>query len=102
MSGSLVDLSRPDVAIPDPVVLDTTVVIAFLQAYFPGAHPQQVARASRFFAHLRAGNRQAILTPSTRGPKAPAHRARRNAAFAAWNPHMPCTPPPGGVEDEQR
>jgi hypothetical protein len=24
------------------------------------------------------------------------------AAFAAWNRHIPCTPPPGGVDEEQR
>jgi hypothetical protein len=24
-----------------------------------------------------------------------------NAIFAAWYPHMPCTPPPGGVDAEQ-
>jgi hypothetical protein len=25
-----------------------------------------------------------------------------NAAFAAPTPHMPCTPPPGGVEAEHK
>ena len=29
------------------------------------------------------------------------HR-RESAAFAAWKPHMPCTPPPGGVDEEHR
>jgi hypothetical protein len=24
-----------------------------------------------------------------------------SAVFAAWKPHIPCTPPPGGVDDEQ-
>ena len=28
--------------------------------------------------------------------------SRRSAAFAAWWPHMPCTPAPGGVDAEQR
>src|SRR6266542_5790245 len=28
--------------------------------------------------------------------------ACRSAALAAWYPHMPWTPPPGGVEAEQR
>ena len=28
-------------------------------------------------------------------------RSRRKAARAAQYPHIPCTPPPGGVEDEQ-
>ena len=28
--------------------------------------------------------------------------ARFSAARAAWSPHMPWTPPPGGVDDEQR
>jgi hypothetical protein len=27
---------------------------------------------------------------------------KRSAACAAWYPHIPCTPPPGGVEAEQR
>lgn len=31
-----------------------------------------------------------------------AHQARRSADRAAWNPLTPCTPPPGGVEAEQR
>jgi hypothetical protein len=25
-----------------------------------------------------------------------------SAARAAWKPHMPCTPPPGGVDAEHR
>ena len=29
-------------------------------------------------------------------------RKRDKASFAALYPHMPCTPPPGGVEDEHR
>ena len=32
----------------------------------------------------------------------PAYQASRNAAVAARYPHIPCTPPPGGVDDEQR
>ncbi len=28
--------------------------------------------------------------------------SRASAARAAWWPHMPWTPPPGGVEEEQR
>ena len=31
----------------------------------------------------------------------PAIHNARNAAFAAKYPHIPCTPPPGGVDDEQ-
>jgi hypothetical protein len=27
---------------------------------------------------------------------------RRRVAVAAQKPHIPCTPPPGGVDDEQR
>ena len=32
------------------------------------------------------------------------HRFARSAraARAAWSPHIPCTPAPGGVEEEQR
>jgi hypothetical protein len=29
-------------------------------------------------------------------------RSRRSARRAACRPHMPCTPPPGGVDDEHR
>ncbi|MGH2535320.1 MAG: type II toxin-antitoxin system VapC family toxin [Thermomicrobiales bacterium] len=64
MSGNLVNLSQPGIAIPDPVVVDSNVVIAFFQAFFPGEHAQQVDRASSFFRRLRAENQQAILTPS--------------------------------------
>jgi hypothetical protein len=28
-------------------------------------------------------------------------KRRRRAVRAAWKPHIPCTPPPGGVEEEQ-
>src|SRR5262245_18484985 len=28
-------------------------------------------------------------------------KRRLRAASAAWTPHIPCTPPPGGVEEEQ-
>lgn len=31
-----------------------------------------------------------------------AHASRRSAARAAHQPHMPCTPAPGGVEAEHR
>jgi hypothetical protein len=34
--------------------------------------------------------------------QASVHLSRRSAALAARCPHMPWTPPPGGVDDEQR
>ena len=34
-------------------------------------------------------------------PQTPA-RSRRRADRAAWYPHIPWTPPPGGVDEEQR
>jgi predicted nucleic acid-binding protein len=64
MSGSLIDLSQPNFQIPDPVVLDTNVVIAYFQQFFPGQEPQHVARAKTFFQHLLNANQQALLTPT--------------------------------------
>jgi hypothetical protein len=42
------------------------------------------------FAHLSDAGRTASRS------------MRRRTARAAWKPHMPCTPPPGGVDEEQR
>ena len=39
--------------------------------------------------------------PGTPPPGMPP-RSRRIASLAAFIPHMPCTPPPGGVADEHR
>jgi hypothetical protein len=40
------------------------------------------------------------LVHLTSGPGS--NRSIRSSALrAAWNPHMPCTPPPGGVDPEQ-
>ncbi len=64
MSGRLVDLSQPNASIPNPVVVDTNVVIAFFQRFFPGSRPQQASQASAFFRHLRTAKQQAILPPT--------------------------------------
>src|SRR5262249_7693751 len=42
--------------------------------------------------------------PHARAPRVPGYRRRipRNADRAAYQPHRPWTPAPGGVEDEQR
>lgn len=42
--------------------------------------------------------------PAKDEPLSPLNQAKTSAsaARAAWYPHIPCTPPPGGVEDEQR
>ena len=45
---------------------------------------------------------QLIADNPTRRPNSPSPNVSFNAACAAWKPHMPCTPPPGGVDDEQR
>jgi predicted nucleic acid-binding protein len=67
MSGNLIDLSQPNVRVPDPVALDTNVVIAFFQQFFPGQVPQHVMRARAFFQHLLNANQQALLTPTAYG-----------------------------------
>lgn len=64
MSGRLIDLSQPNVTIPDPVALDTSVVVAYFQRFFPGQDQLQVTRASAFFQHLSIGNQQAVITPT--------------------------------------
>ncbi len=63
----------------------------------PGPHRPARARA-RAGAAGRVGARR-------RGPPGfvvSGQRWRRSASRAACQPHMPCTPPPGGVDDEHR
>lgn len=63
MSGRLVDLSQPNVAIPDPVVVDTNVVVAFALAAYHQV-PRQAAQATALFQHLVNANQLALLTPT--------------------------------------
>ena len=44
-----------------------------------------------------------VAAPENQDPLATHDQRARPSAFrAAYTPHMPCTPPPGGVDDEQR
>lgn len=63
MSGSVVDLMQPDVTIPDPVVLDTNVVVEWIQT--SNQQPsRQMLRARSFIQRLIRSNQEAILTPT--------------------------------------
>lgn len=64
MSGRLINLSLPGVPIPDPIVVDTSVVVAFLQQFFPAQNPRQPGQASAFFRQLLGTRQQALMTPT--------------------------------------
>jgi predicted nucleic acid-binding protein len=64
MSGKLVDLSHPEAEIPDLIAIDTNVVIAYLQQTFPRQDPQQIARATAFFANVHANDLTCVVTPT--------------------------------------
>ena len=51
-----------------------------------------------------AGTTDAGMAAAEDDDALPAHdqRARRSAVRAPKNPHIPCTPPVGGVDDEQK
>ena len=63
MSGKLIDLSQPDFFVPNPVVVDTSVVVALLPTSSLSA-PLQAAQASSFFRQLLSTNRHALITPT--------------------------------------
>jgi len=63
MSGSVVDLTQSRVQIPDPVVVDTNVLVEWIHT----AQPQPSLRALRarsFLQRLVTANQSAILTPT--------------------------------------
>lgn len=62
MSGRLIDLSQPNVAIPDPVAVDTNVIVALFQAFFPGSTSRQATQAASLFNHVIHANQQVVLT----------------------------------------
>jgi predicted nucleic acid-binding protein len=64
MSGNLVDLSQPGVALPDAIAVDTNVVIAYLRQPFPEELPQNVARATAFFGQIHENDLTCVLTPT--------------------------------------
>ncbi|MGH2562555.1 MAG: hypothetical protein ACRDJH_26140 [Thermomicrobiales bacterium] len=64
MSGSLIDLASPNIPVPNPVIIDTNVVVAGMLAPEAQPDPAQALRANMFFSDLVARNRRAILTPT--------------------------------------
>lgn len=63
MSGSVVDLSRPFVSLPDPIAADANLIIARFHEFFPGQDPSRGARVQDLFRHLLRTDQQAVLTP---------------------------------------
>jgi hypothetical protein len=67
MPGSVVDLSVPGAVFPDPIVVDTNLLVERLIYPFlgllPGATPQPV-RATQFFRGLAARRGSGIVTPT--------------------------------------
>jgi hypothetical protein len=62
--------------------------------------PRERRETSAWWARTRLGE---YLEPTTRGPSAyRMPKLRLSALRAACRPHIPCTPPPGGVEEEHR
>jgi len=49
----------------------------------------------------RAADARMPASEDEHAPPSHCQGARLSAVFAAWKPHMPCTPPEGGVDDEQ-
>ena len=62
MRSNVVDLSRSDVDIPTPVIVDTNVVSEWALASYHDIS-RRSARAPSFFQHLVTSNQEAILTP---------------------------------------
>lgn len=68
MPGSVVDLSPGIVPLPDPIVVDTNILVERLLAAFLGALPTanavQAQRANQFFLDLAARRGTGIVTPT--------------------------------------
>lgn len=67
MPGSVIDLSRPGYTIPDPIVVDTNLIVERLIVPLAGttSSPQVTVnahRANQFFLSLLATNRTGIVT----------------------------------------
>jgi len=71
MPGSVVDLSVPGSRLPDPIVVDTNLIVERLIVPFLGALPVSAAanpaRARWFFRELVATNGTGIVTPTAFG-----------------------------------
>lgn len=64
MDGRVVDLSQPDVMWPDPIAIDSNVVVAYLQEYVPSRDPRRTGYAAAFVQRLNSLNQRAVLTPT--------------------------------------
>lgn len=68
MPGRVVDLSVPDAQFPDPIVVDTNLIVERLLVPLLGSPRQQTAvnatRAARFFHELNLNNGTGIVTPT--------------------------------------
>jgi predicted nucleic acid-binding protein len=64
MGGSLVDLSARAAPLPDPVVVDTSVVVAAMLALDKQQNPIHIVRAAELFSELLTGDHHAIFPPT--------------------------------------
>ena len=64
MSGRVIDLSTEDVSWPDPIIVDSNLVIANFQHFFPRQDHHRVDRATTFFRRLLTNSQQGVLTPT--------------------------------------
>ncbi|MGH2535747.1 MAG: hypothetical protein ACRDJW_26140 [Thermomicrobiales bacterium] len=64
MPGQLDDLSRPGALLPDPIIVDSNVVVTYLAAASSGQNRTELVRAQALFHTIRNTRQQAILTPT--------------------------------------
>jgi predicted nucleic acid-binding protein len=62
--GSLVDLSKSPHQIPTDLAVDTSVVVARFQAFFPTSLPHQARQTASFFGWLRHLGFRVVLPPT--------------------------------------
>jgi predicted nucleic acid-binding protein len=64
MGGRLVDLSEAPHQIPTDLAVDTSVVVARFQSFFPKSLPHQARQAASFFGWLRNVGIRVVLPPT--------------------------------------
>ena len=67
MAGRVIDLSQEDITWPDPIIVDSNLVIANFQHFFPSQDHHFVDRATTFFRRLLTNGQQGVLTPTAYG-----------------------------------
>ncbi len=67
MTGRLVDLSDPDARLPSTIVLDSNVVITWMETFYPSRPRRDLFHATTLFDHFTREGRQAILPPAAYG-----------------------------------